>query len=280
MQIFLVRRIFRAGLWGLAGICLWTSHLPPAWATEPACVRPYVVGASALGTNMVITPDNQVTGTYAQVLSQIERNSTCRFVYDIAPRARALVYLQRGVAVDLLVPIIRTKERDEAAEFVPLLKSQVMLVYHQRIGGDALAALRAGQLKVNVVRGFDYGPEYRALLDGLRAKDQLEEVNDPTTVVRKMQTGRADATIMVPQNIAAEAAELGLESQLRSAAITEIPPTYSGAYLSRLRLSTTERTALHNQFQRLLQSGAFWKVFAAQTPDWAEAANQPVTVAP
>lgn len=280
MNHLCARGIFRTVLWGLFGICLWGGCLPPGWAAEPDCVRPYVVGASAMGSNMVITPDNQVQGTYAQVLAQIERTSACRFVYEIAPRARILTYLKRGYVVDLLVPIIRTKERDEVAEFVPLLKSHVMLVYHQRVSGDALAALKAGTIKVNVVRGFDYGPEYQALLEWLRAKNQLEEVNDPATIVRKILAGRADATLMVPQNMTAEAAELGLEKQLRSVALAEIPPNYSGVYLSRLRLSAEERSALRNQFQRLLKSGEFWKIFTAHTPAWAEAANQPVVVAP
>ncbi|WP_373973799.1 transporter substrate-binding domain-containing protein [Chitinibacter sp. SCUT-21] len=249
----------------------------PTLANETACTQTIQIGASPLGSNMTVSADNQVGGMYPDLLKLIAANSPCRFSYQIAPRVRTLKWLQDGETIDMLVPVVRTTERDQAAEFVHLLNAQVQLIYPKRLQGDPIALLNSGKLRVNVVRGFDYGPSYHALLTQLKNAGMLEEVVDAKTLVRKLQVQRLDATLMVPQNMASEVKEAGLESELSMVALTQIPPIQSGAYLSYRRLDPATRQELRRQFNLLLRNGSFWRLFQNSTPSWALTANSPAT---
>lgn len=245
--------------------------------TESGCIRPMVIGASPLGTNMTVSPSGDVGGLYPEFLRLVADAGECRFTYTVLPRARALKMLEAGDGIDIIIPAVRTESRDRAAEFVPLIRTRVMLIYHRRISGDPLKQLADGNLRLNVVRGFDYGPEYQALLARYSALGRMEDVTDPEMLVKKILANRADATILVPQNIAQAVKNLGAEDELHSVEVPNLPTQWSGAYLSKLRLSSSEISAAKANIEAMRDNGSFWKLFKQFTPAWALHANTPYT---
>ena len=95
------------------------------------------------------------------------------------PRAR-LEMLFRAADADLIVLSTRSPERDLCGTFVPVFKYRALLVGIKPVDPavqsvDAL--LSQTDLRIAVVRGFDYGPAYRKLLEPAMAA-RVQYAND------------------------------------------------------------------------------------------------------
>ncbi len=116
------------------------------------------------------------------------------------------------------------------------------------------------ELKVAVVRGFDYGEQYMALLKELGRQGRVFSEVDANAVARLLQAGSADVTIMGPTvmvtAIEHEPRVAGLLDKLRIEAIPELAWKYSGAYISRRSLSLQDQAALRELLDKMAKSGA------------------------
>lgn len=202
------------------------------------CSRPIAVPVSANGASVLLAPDG-IRGIYPDVLRSVADKAGCQFEFTLVPRARQVALYGLGQA-DVLVPAAHTPERDRHGVFVPLISTRAMLVSLE--GNHALVTsaqdlLARRDLRVAVVRGFDYGEGYTALVGELAKQGRLFVEVDVTSVARLLHAGSADLTIMGPSAIISVARReprvQGLLERLRTDAIPELPWRVSGAYISR-----------------------------------------------
>ena len=242
---------------------------PQALAQTPAavpCTRDIVVPVSATGASVVIDGDG-VNGIYPDLLRGLEAKTGCRFVFSVVPRARQEALFETGKA-DLLLPATRTAARDRHGVFVPMMGSRATLIsiagYRPTIR-SAQELLDQRDLRVAVVRGFDYGEQYHQLLKTLAQQGRLFTEVNVAAVARLMRSGAIDMTIMAPTILAGairrEPRVNGLELHLRIEPIPELPWGLSGAYISRSALKEQDQALLAELLEKTARSGAVLEGF-------------------
>lgn len=224
-----------------------------------ACSRPIVVPASSLGRMMTVNAvSGEVGGVYPELLRERGHRVGCEFFFPVVPRARAEAMLRQGDA-DLLVGAVQVPERDVWGRYIPMIGTEWMLISTDpdppRSPDELLA--RAG-IRLNVVRSYNYGPAYLALLARLDKQDKLEYVKDPQTVVRKMEIGRANYAYMPSTTFAGTLEELGLRASLgqrvRYTRLAGIPASTSGVYVSR-KTAPEDAAQLEAMLEQLSRDG-------------------------
>lgn len=236
-----------------------------------ACSRDIAVPVSASGSS-VLVENGEVKGIYPDLLRTISRKTGCKFIFSVVPRARQVALYQLG-QVDLLLPSSRTPERDKYGTFVPMIHNRPMLI---SVAGERAPIISARQLlerrdlRVAVVRGYDYGEEYSALVDALGKQGRLFTEVNATAVARLLQAGSADLTIMGPTlmvgAIRRDARVQGLQDKLRTEPIPELPWRHGGAYISHT-LNKQDQAALHEALDKISASpevmDAYMRYFSA-----------------
>lgn len=225
------------------------------------CTRPISVPLSPGGAS-VISEGDKLRGIYPDVLRSVADKIACKFEYSMVPRARLVALYQLGQA-DLFLPASPTPERDRHGTFVPLVSIRPVLISLEGNHAPITSAqdlLARRDLRVAVVRGFDYGEGYTALTTELAKQGRLFVEVDVTAVARLLHAGSADLTIMGPSLIISVAQReqrvQGMLERLRTEAIAELPWRYSGAYVSKtlpredqqLLIDGLEKSARANQF--------------------------------
>lgn len=236
------------------------------------CSRTINVPIAPIGLSVVVADDHSVTGVYPDVLRGAELKEGCSFNFSVVPRARLDVLFDAGQA-DLLIPASKSPRRDKQGVFVPLIVSRatvISMLSDRPAFHNAKELLEQRELKVAVVRGFDFGPAYQALVKELTSQGRVVQDVDALSVARLMQAGVVDLTIMAPSilvgAIQGEAKTDGLLEKLRFEPIEELPWGDSGAYISRTALSDADQKALRNLLERSASSGAVWKAFQRYYP--------------
>ena len=222
------------------------------------CTREIAVPVSASGAS-VTTDGPQVGGIYADLLRAMSAKNGCTFNFSVVPRARQVVLYKAGQA-DILVPASRTKSRDQYGTFIPMISHRAMLISmagsHAPIA-SAQELLERHELKVAVVRGFDYGEAYSALIAELARQNRLFVEVDVVAVARLLNAGSADVTIMGPTLMAAAIRRdpriHAMQEKLRIEAIPELPWHASGAYVSHA-LTPQDQQALTDMLEKVGRS--------------------------
>ncbi|OYT92439.1 MAG: hypothetical protein CFE43_08285 [Burkholderiales bacterium PBB3] len=207
-----------------------------------------------------------ISGIYPEILRSNQSKDTCLFALSAVPRARLELLFENGVA-DVLIPASKTVRRDELGTFVPLSYSRAVLISLQ---GErpAIKSVRElldqKDLKLALVRGYDYGPVYQEMAAELTRQGRLQWETDPLSVARLLKNGSVQATVMAPTILAGTVAEdervRDLADKLRFEGIEELPWVSNGLYISKA-LSEADRQALLEFFDRVAKSGAVWKGF-------------------
>ncbi|MET0319737.1 MAG: transporter substrate-binding domain-containing protein [Duganella sp.] len=202
------------------------------------CSRPIAVPVSANGASVQMAADG-IRGIYPDLLRGVADSAGCSFDFALVPRARQVALYGLGQA-DILIPASHTTERDRHGTFVPLISTRPMLISVEGNHAPVTSAqdlLDRRDLRVAVVRGFDYGEGYMALTAELAKQGRLFVEVDVTSVARLLHAGSADLTIMGPSTMISVARReprvQGLFARLRTDAIAELPWRYSGAYVSK-----------------------------------------------
>ncbi|MYN18541.1 transporter substrate-binding domain-containing protein [Rugamonas sp. FT107W] len=235
---------------------LLAACVAQAWAGD--CSRDISVPVSASGASVQIE-GTHVGGIYPDLLRSASGKSGCNFVFTVVPRARQVAMFKAGKA-DLLLPASRTPSRDLAGTFVPMIGHRAMLI---SVAGprapvtDAKNLLERRELRVAVVRGFDYGEQYTALVNELAKQGRLFIEVDVVAVARLLHAGSADLTIMGPTLMAGairrDARVNGLQDRLRMEPIPELPWNDSGAYVSHA-LPAADQRALIDMLEKMGKS--------------------------
>lgn len=201
------------------------------------CSRDIAVPVSATGASVIVDGEH-VKGIYPDLMRSLGAKSGCKFVFTVVPRARQVALFKAGQA-DILVPASRTPGRDQLGTFVPMIGHRAMLISMASSRAPITSAqdlLERRDLRVAVVRGFDYGEPYMALINELGKQGRLFVEVDVVAVARLLHAGSADLTIMGPTlmdgAIRREPRVQGMRDKLRMEPIPELPWHYSGAYIS------------------------------------------------
>jgi polar amino acid transport system substrate-binding protein len=218
----------------LFAACLASLAVQQASAS---CTRDLAAPVSSNGASVIIEGD-QVKGIYPDVLRSIQAKTGCNIVFTVVPRARQVAMFKAGKA-DVLVPASRTQERDQIGTFIPMIHHRAMLISVNNGRAPITSAqdlLSRKELRVAVVRGFDYGDRYIELINELQKQGRVFVEVDVSAVARLLHAGSADLTIMGPTLMAGairrEPRVHGLQEKLKAEAIPELPWNQSGAYIS------------------------------------------------
>lgn len=197
----------------------------------------------------VVVKHGKAAGVVPDMLDELGDRYGCKFVFPVVPRAR-LEMLFRAADADLIVLSTRSPERDMSGTFVPVFKYRALLVGIKPMDAavqsvDAL--VRQTDLRIALVRGFDYGPAYRKLLDPALA-GRVQYANDLNDLMRRIQANIADVTILPyssAYNTIIEDPRLsGLESQLTISPLEDIPWQDAGFYVSKRTLAIADQSVL------------------------------------
>ncbi|AMC33489.1 hypothetical protein VN23_02170 [Janthinobacterium sp. B9-8] len=244
--------------------------LPSISMAATPCSRPFIVAASPLSIFMEVDDADRVTGVVPDFLAEITKATGCQFIYEVMPRIRALRMFESG-KIDLIAAS-RTATRDAIADYINVISEQPSLIVlkERPNGGEPLDDLMQGKLTVNVVRGFDTGPEYRELLAKLRQKNQLEDVLDTDVIARKMLEKRCDATIVGTATFAKSIEKFNLASKLQAIPMESLPLTYSGFYFSKTSIKEKDRLLLMAEFNSSLKAGKLKDIFMKRVKNMSE----------
>lgn len=236
------------------------------WAAQAGCSRSINTPMALLGQSVIVEGDS-LDGIYPDILRSTQSRETCLSTMSAVPRARQELLFESGKA-DILLPANKTPRRDELGVFVPLTHSRATLLSLQSERAPIRSLkelLEARDLKLALVRGYDYGPAYQALMTELARQGRPQVESDPVTVARRLKSGAVHATVMAPTilacTLAGDERVRGLADKLRYEPMEELPWLGSGLCLSRATLSDADRQALVEFFERIAKSGSVWKGF-------------------
>ena len=235
------------------------------WLTQAACSKAINAPLAPSGQGVTIDGAN-INGIYPEILRTNQSKDTCMFALSAVPRARLELLFESGVA-DIMIPASKTARRDELGIFVPLSYNRPVLISLQseRPTFKSLKELLDQKdLKVALVRGYDYGPVYQETVAELSRQGRLQWEADPLSVARLLKSGSVHAALMAPTilvgTINDEERVRDLADKLRFESFEELPWTSNGVYIAK-GLPEGDRQALLEFFDRVAKSGAVWQGF-------------------
>lgn len=260
----------------LACCAVWLAGMTAAWAAD-GCSRPITVPVSPLGVAMLIGKNQEASGSAIEFLHELARRSQCNVQFIFVPRVRGIQMYLAG-EVDLLGSATQTPERDSAGDFVHMFDDHAMLVgLRERIAPLGLpASLLDGRYTVNVIRGYDFGPDYRRMTETLRSQGRLEDVVDPDTLMRKMVAGRADVALISPHVTYQASMQAGMAERMAAVRIDGFAPHHVGTYVSARSLTAADRKRLIAALAELKREQFQWKILQRTLPPWVLAGIRPV----
>ncbi|MGW8392019.1 substrate-binding periplasmic protein [Pseudoduganella sp. HUAS MS19] len=245
------------------------AALPLAVAALPShadCSRDIVVPVSTTGVS-VIVGNGTFSGIYPEIFRSLGPRAGCHFSFTSVPRARQELLFETGKA-DLLLPATRTPARDVHGIFVPMVGHRAVLISLQSPRpqiANAQDLLDRRDLRVAIVRGYDYGEAYQAIVRELARQGRLFTEVEPGAIARLLHVGAVDITIMGPTILAGainrEARVNGMLDRLRMEPIPELPWQQTGVYVSRTSLNPDDRAVLLELLERAAKSNVVLEGF-------------------
>ena len=228
------------------------------------CSRPITVPSAPTGHSVTFV-NGVAGGMIPEQLATLGQRAGCTFVWSMVPRIRLEAMFESGAA-DLMVAATQIARRDRHGLFIPIVEARPSLISldgERAPIGTIDELLRRREIRIAVVRGYDYGDAYQAMLKTLARQGRVYTEASPTNVARLINDGMADATIMP-----ASAFSAGLEAdpriekmaaRLRIEALHELQWIKTGIYLSRTSLSPTDRKVLEEMLLSSVKTGVWWE---------------------
>ncbi|MBC3873237.1 type 2 periplasmic-binding domain-containing protein [Undibacterium flavidum] len=216
--------------------------------------------------------DHKYYGIMPDFLSLIEAKSNCRFVYYYVPKNRQENLFESGKA-DLLIATVRTAKRDKSGTFISLfqLRATVISIEDQHAVIQSVQDLLSrNDLRLVVVRAYDYGPAYQSILEEMNRLGRLTIEPDPVSAARTMLNNPRYVTIMAPTLffgvVQTEALLKPLSGKLRYDKLDELPWTASGIYISNSSLQANDHNYLKAVLEKYAATDAVWKSYLSLYP--------------
>lgn len=237
------------------------------------CLRALRVPVAPIGLAVTVN-DGEVGGIYPDLLRAEIAKTGCTIEFQVVPRSRQEMLFETGQA-DMLLPARRSARRDAHGIFVPMIRSRAVLLslrLRQLPAHSVAELLEHRELRVAVVRGYDYDGRYQSLVKQLAAEGRLVESADPLSLARALDAGIADVAVITPTAVTgALRANRKLSAwidRLHAEPVDELAWGESGAYVSRSSsLSDADRKQALEMLERIGRSGAAWRAFQHYHPD-------------
>lgn len=235
------------------------------------CSRVINVPVAAAGLSVIVN-DKNVSGIYPELLRSMSDSHGCNFAFSSVPRARLELMFASGKA-DLMIPAKKTAKRDEYGVFIPLIFNRAELIsLSANLSGikSMQDLIERRDLRVALVRGYDYGPAYQLLAAELTKQGRLVLEAEPTSIARLLKAGTVDVTIMTPYifvgALHGDARIEDMASKINYEPMAELPWSDSGAYISKSALNDADKASLRNLLESAAKSGVIWKSFQRYYP--------------
>jgi polar amino acid transport system substrate-binding protein len=228
------------------------------------CSRPLTAPVSPLGMSVIVRGQN-VSGTYPTLFHDLGQRDGCEIRFTPVPRARQEALFETGRA-DLLIPASRTPRRDKFGYFIPLVASRAAIVSidHARAPLRSFNdLLERKELRVALVRGFDYGDNYQALVKKLSEQGRVFFETDAIGVARLLNAGFADVSVLTPATIGGailnDQRVTPMIDKLRIELVDDLPWGESGIYVSKTAVPAKDRAILEHMISSAVKSGLVWE---------------------
>lgn len=236
-----------------------------------SCSRPVRAPAAPIGLSVVVK-DESVSGAFPEFLVALGRKAGCTFEFPVVPRARLEAMFESGQA-DLIMAAVQSEQRDRSGLFIPLVSSRVTLVSldtERAPVANMAEILNRRDLKLVLVRGYDYGFAYRGLVQALSAEGRVLMEKDPVGVGRALKAGIADATIMPPTAligaVQGDPRVADIVGRIRVEPLEELEWSKGGVYLSNRSLSRKDFSLLEQTLGEAARQGLLYQVFQRHYP--------------
>lgn len=236
------------------------------------CSRAVVVPVAPTGFNVRVVGD-KVDGVYPDLLRQLGLAKGCQFAFPVVPRARLSLMFFDSHEADLFVPASRNSERDQKAQFVPMLKlTPALITLRSQTAqiADVRGLLAKTAWRAAMVRSYSWGDEYGALMKQLEAEKRVDYVADLRTVGLMLRAGRVEFTILPPTLLYSALqegrSEADAAADLRYADLAGLPRSEVGAYVSRQSLIEADQLLLREALAGAARDGSLLKALQRYYP--------------
>lgn len=251
-------------------IALWFLLALPAMAWG-ACSRAILVPVSPLGITITVDGQN-VGGIFPDMLRAAGAAAGCDFNWLVAPRARIEAMFEAGQS-DVLLAASRSPKRDLIGTYVPMVGTRATLISidPKRAPVSSIAELlKRKELRVALVRGYDFGDAYQMLVQKLGEQNRLIFEASSTKVARLINEGMADVTIMTTVGMAGtilmDERLKGMMEKLRIEALDELPWSDTGVYISKTTISENDREMLERIVTAVSKKKTLWEAYRRHYP--------------
>lgn len=249
-------------LWAVLALCLSGVS-----GTAQAC-GPYRVAMSPYPVVAVERPDGSLHGSEPDIVAAMAQRSGCTLVMATSSSARTWPALAAG-EVDIGALSIVTPEREQLAEFVPMVRVRQFLLLHRSADADqvndAAGFLAQRSLRLGLVkRALPAGPSQQ-WIHSLREQGRISEAGDKPALMRAFDAKRLDAVTAYPLELAGKDADWWRQHRL----VDGFPgPSYEvGWALSRQRVNAADRARLQAAALSLHRDGSIRRVLRAHLGD-------------
>lgn len=187
----------RACAWAAIALLLVRLGFASAHPAQACTLR---VGWTAYAIYTFAGVDGQVRGIDAELITAAAEGAGCTVQFRELPWARILLELRSG-GLDVTSSASRTPEREIYALFSQPYRQADMSVWVRR--GEAgrfplqrLADVQSARLRLGVVVGYAYGPEYAALARDPGFAAWIDGANGYETNITKLLHGRIDGFLV------------------------------------------------------------------------------------
>lgn len=253
----------------LAWCILAAASFP--FVSQAQCSRPITVPVATTGFSMIVK-SSQYSGIVPEFLVALQAKTGCQFSYSLVPKNRQENLFELGKA-DLLVSAVKTARRDKLGHFVHLIKvrATVISVQGQHLPIQSIQDLyQRKTMRFLLVRGYDYGVSYQAILAELSKQGRVSFEPDPLSVARGMKANPSYATIMAPTIFAGivltESLATGLLEKVRFDPLDELAWTESGIYISKTSLSVADQSILKLAMEKIAHTDVVWRAYQHYYP--------------
>lgn len=242
------------------------------------CSRRIHIAINPQGPALTVNAQKQVSGILSDFFSAVESSTQCQFVWDFVPRARAIHYLKNGQTD--IVFAIQTDERNQYAEFVPLIEfyPSVIVLKEAMKSEDPEKILEQNNLQFGLVRGYNFGPIYTEFTRKTKQAKRAEEFVEVEDIAKKMLSGQVHATIMSATVFVQAAEDILLDTKIQAIPLKQFPKARVGIYLANQSLNADDKKILRDAIASKSQNELFFRLFKANYPAWAMKAMTPVPV--
>ncbi len=235
------------------------------------CSRPILVPVSPLGITVTVDAHG-VGGVFPDILRAAGAAAGCEFSWTVAPRARIEAMFEAGQS-DILLAASRSPKRDQFGTYVPMVGTRATLISidaRRAPVGSIAELLRRKELRVALVRGYDFGEPYQLLVQKLGEQNRLILEASSSKVARLIHEGIADVTIMTSVGMAGAITTddrlKGMMEKLRVEGLDEIPWSDTGVYISKTTVSAEDREVLEKIIATVTKKKTLWDAYKRHYP--------------